>query len=69
MGDPVSERAHYVLAVESGAPAALFLIQEGRLEPPGVVPVVWRPVNMWTTGTRLRRALDRARTALSFVGV
>lgn len=67
MGDPVSERAHYVLAVESGAPADLFLIQDGRLEQPGFVSVIWRPADLRTAGTRLRRALARALASLLVV--
>ncbi len=67
MGDPVSERAHY-LAVESGGAADLFLIQQGRLESPGFVSVIWRrvptkaelrePAGM--AGGRLRRAITHA---------
>jgi hypothetical protein len=42
MREPVSERAHYVVAGDSGGRADLFLFQDGRLESPGLVPVIWR---------------------------
>lgn len=42
MAEPVSERAHYVVAGDTGGRADLWLFQEGRLESPGLVPVIWR---------------------------
>jgi len=41
MGDPVSERAHY-LAVGGEGHGDLFLIQEGRVEHLGLVRAIWR---------------------------
>ena len=41
MGDPVSERAHY-LAVEGEGTGDFFLIQAGRVEPLGLVRAVRR---------------------------
>ena len=38
MGEPISESAHSV--VRSGG-TDLFLIQQGRLEAPGAVPILW----------------------------
>jgi hypothetical protein len=38
MGEPISESAHYL--VRDGG-RDLFLIQEGRLEASGVVPILW----------------------------
>ncbi len=42
MGDPVSERAHY-LAVGGAGDGDLFLIQGGRVEHLGLVRASWRP--------------------------
>jgi hypothetical protein len=42
MAEPVSEQAHYLMAGDAGGRADLFLFQEGRLESPGLVPVIWR---------------------------
>jgi hypothetical protein len=39
MGEPISETAHYV--VVRGGGTDLYLIQEGRLEASGVVPILW----------------------------
>ncbi len=41
MGDPVSERAHY-LAVGGEGRGDLFLIQQGRVEHLGLVRASWR---------------------------
>jgi hypothetical protein len=41
MGDPVSERAHY-LAVRAEGSGDLFLIQEGRVEHLGLLRAAWR---------------------------
>jgi hypothetical protein len=40
MGEPISETAHYVAVVRGGA-TDLYLIQDGRLEAPGAVPILW----------------------------
>jgi hypothetical protein len=42
MAEPVSEQAHYLVSGDSGGRADLFLFQDGRLESPGLVPVIWR---------------------------
>jgi hypothetical protein len=72
MGEPVSERAHYV-AVTSNTGADLFLIQEGRLERAGIVSVIWRrpgPTTMNRLGSigraraRLRRVLGHTIASL-----
>jgi|RhiMetdeSRZDD1v2_1073273.scaffolds.fasta_scaffold98771_2 hypothetical protein len=72
MGEPVSERAHYV-AVSSSAGADLFLIQQGRLERAGIVSVIWRrpdPATMKRDSpigkarARLRRALGQTIASL-----
>lgn len=39
-GDPVSETAHYVAVVRSGS-TDLYLVQQGRVEAPGLVPIRW----------------------------
>jgi hypothetical protein len=67
MGDPVSERAHYLTA-ESGKLVDLFLVQQGRREQAAVVPVIWsrttflkaeRPDGATRPPSRLRRVLGR----------
>lgn len=40
MGEPICETAHYVAVVRGGG-TDLFLVQEGRLEESGVVPILW----------------------------
>lgn len=67
MGDPISERAHYVLAAEAEVPAALFLIQQGRLEQPGFVAVIWDRPYLLTVATRLRRAIAHALASLVMI--
>jgi hypothetical protein len=69
MGDPVSERAHY-LTVASGTPAELFLVQQGRLEETGVVPVIWSRTTFLKAepptrrSSRLCRVLGRRLTTI-----
>ncbi len=67
MGDPVSERAHY-LAVGGAENGDLFLIQEGRVEHVGLVRASRRPEPREANplaprrcpGDDLRRALGHA---------
>jgi hypothetical protein len=58
MREPVNERVQY-LVVESCGATDLFLVEEGRLEQTGLVPIIWargdrRP--SWLAG-QLRRVL------------
>jgi hypothetical protein len=72
MGDPVTERAHYVA---SGTPAELFLVQQGRLEESGVVPVIWSRTTFLKAEppaqrpSRLRRVLGRRLTSIFTSGL
>ncbi len=40
MGEPVSERAHYV-TTGGGDGQELLLVQDGRVEAPGLVSIIW----------------------------
>jgi hypothetical protein len=74
MGDPVSERAHYLTA-ESGKRADLFLVQQGWREQAGVVPVIWSRTTFLKAeppklrSSRLRRVLGRRLTTIFTSGL
>ena len=42
MGEPVSERAHYVVSGDAAGRAGLLLFQDGRVQSSGLVPVIWK---------------------------
>jgi hypothetical protein len=42
MGEPVSERAHYVVSGDAAGRADLLLFQDGRVQSSGLVPVIWK---------------------------
>jgi hypothetical protein len=42
MGEPVSERAHYMVSGETAGRADLLLFQDGRVQSSGLVPVIWK---------------------------
>jgi hypothetical protein len=70
MSDPVSERAHYVTVDRWSSD--LLLVQQGRVESPGLVPVIWRwpkrrdagTPGAGTPGSRPRGSLTHAAAAL-----
>jgi hypothetical protein len=42
MGEPVSERAHYMMSGDTAGRADLLLFQDGRVQSSGLVPVIWK---------------------------
>jgi hypothetical protein len=54
MAEPMSERAHYLVGGDAGGRADLLLFQDGRLESPGLVPVIWRQGRCAGRGAALR---------------
>jgi hypothetical protein len=42
MGEPISERAHYLVAGDTAGRAGLLLFQDGRVQSSGLMPVIWK---------------------------
>ena len=42
MGEPVSERAHYVVSGQAAGRADLLLFQDGRVQSSELMPVIWK---------------------------
>lgn len=61
MGDPVSERAHYLVLIRRGE-AELVLVQQERREQSGLVPVTWGGT---TAGPRARHFIGKVLDRLS----
>jgi hypothetical protein len=42
MEEPISERAHYVVAADTPGRADFLLFQDGRVQASGLLPIIWR---------------------------